>query len=405
MTVPVQFLTYQHNVQKYFLGHGDKYGGVIIPLSIATAFPSGTYGFIRALCARDKTKKYAIDPRNALFQKNWNRDTNLRDPHKRMAAVLDEPFKSGGVARPLSPVDFADDDTLKNSVKCCLEFQKQFRASADDERKLKKYMKLLGLTSLSPLGPPQFLVPPYFQFETVGDDWCDVSRRCVVASLQFRDSLPVEPVLHFGRWASVTDWRPWFAVFRESAIDSFWLYPNNFREHDATLAELRGYRNSVEAAVTAQLHPSSLFAGYYGILLSYFGLERFGNGVGYGEWRDSGYHKGGTAATRVYMPKLHQFLDAPVAQTIIDIDKDYFGSGTDVLEACVSTDRPLSSLSLEECLDHFMECRANEIEFVRNNALSHAVEELQATIEKLQAHKLEREKFGVPLERWISALG
>ena len=51
MVAPFQhYLTYQHNVQSYFREHADKYEGVIVPLSIATAFPTGTYGFVRQSC-------------------------------------------------------------------------------------------------------------------------------------------------------------------------------------------------------------------------------------------------------------------------------------------------------------------------------------------------------------------
>ena len=63
-----QYITYQHNVQRFFREHSEKYTGVIIPLSIATSFPTGTYGFVRALCSKHNLK-YAIDPRTPLFQR------------------------------------------------------------------------------------------------------------------------------------------------------------------------------------------------------------------------------------------------------------------------------------------------------------------------------------------------
>src|SRR3569832_1067312 len=111
------YLTYQHNVQRYFREHADKYQGVIVPLSIATAFPSGTYGFIRALCHRHKDKHYAIDPRDALFQHKWNREANVRDPHKRMVDALGGPFKEHGLERALTPSDFKDAATIRTVTK------------------------------------------------------------------------------------------------------------------------------------------------------------------------------------------------------------------------------------------------------------------------------------------------
>ncbi|MCB0325546.1 MAG: hypothetical protein KDD69_18320, partial [Bdellovibrionales bacterium] len=155
------YLTYQHNVQRLFREHRDKYDGVIIPLSIATSFPTGTFGFVRALCASDASKQYAIDPRNALFQHAWNRDS-VRDPHKKMAAALGEPYPSKGLTTALAIEDFASDSVLEEHVKKTLAFQLGFCQREEDARKLAKYKKMLGLDTLGKLGSPQHLIPPYY---------------------------------------------------------------------------------------------------------------------------------------------------------------------------------------------------------------------------------------------------
>jgi hypothetical protein len=147
-----------------------------------------------------------------------------------------------------------------------------------------------------------------------------------------------------------------------------------------------------------------MFSGYYGILMAYFGLSGFGNGVGYGEWRDSGYHKGGMAVSRVYLLRLHRFLDAPNAQAMIERDPDYFGLDTDILAECVASGRPVSDLTNEECLDHFLECRKLEVEFVSNQPLASAVDELGETLERLSAWPLERDRYGASLERWRNSI-
>lgn len=398
-----QYLTYQHNVQKYFREHREKYDGIIIPLSIATTFPSGTYGFIRALCASDGTKHYAIDPRNALFQKRWDRK-HVRAPHVKMTTVLGEPYKTTGIVRQLTTQDFADEAVLEESVRQCTLFQQQFRVSADDERKLQKYKKMLGIETIAHLGNPQFLIPPYFQFESLADPWYEISRRSILAAQKHAAGIPIWPVLHFGNWTGVANWNDVFTWLYATNIGPFWLYPNNFREHDAPLDELISYRNTVVSAVAADVTPQTLFGGYFAILLSYYGLVSFGNGIGYGEWRDSGFHKGGTAATRVYMLKLHRFLDAPAAQALIDSDPDYFGNDTEILAAYVDGGIPLDKMTLQEGLDHFMECRRMEIDFVAANAKAAAVAELTETYARLELLPLEREKFGASLNRWATVL-
>ena len=396
------YLTYQHNVQKYFRRHADKYSGIVVPMSIAVSFPGGTYGFVRALCAKDRKKRYAVDPRTPLFQKAWDR-SQVRKPHEKMAAALGEPFRNKGIAGTLEPSDF-DGDALTEAVEQCLAYQKQFRARKEDARKLAKYKKLLGLSQLGELQEPQFLIPPYFQFQSASDPWFEVSARAVETAGQFADGIPVRPVIHMRNWDAVGDWGQLLERFGRAKCSEALLYPNNFKEHEASLADLRQYRSTVEQFAESGVRPFALFGGYFSILLSAFGLRGFANGVGYGEWRDSGYHRGGTAALRVYVPRLHRYLDVPAAQNILDGDAEYFAAGPDLLSECTDGNRPLSDLSQEECLDHLMESRNDEISLLVKRGLRAAREELQETLERLDAiGPLEREKYGDSLERWLSA--
>jgi len=404
VTMPLkQYLTYQHNVQRYFREHCDKYDGIIIPLSIAISFPSGTYGFVRALCAKDDAKQYAIDPRSALFQKTWNR-TFVREPHRKMATVFGGPFSEHALARALTPEDFEDDDVIDELVRNCLNFQRRFRTSEDDQRKLNKYKKMLGLKALGELGDPQFLIPPYFQFSEIGDEWHEVAARCIASAVAQEDAIPIQPVMHFSQWEGEAEWRPCLAELKDQGIEAVWFYPNDFHEHNADVAHLTSYLQVVALAAEMKIKPYALFGGYYAIVLSYFGLKGFGNGIGYGEWRDSGYHRGGSASTRVYILKLHRFIDAPAAQALIDQDPEYFGEDTDILANYVQSNQPLDDMSQEEALDHFMECRKLEVDFVMENDLATASGELRETLKRLDEMPLERERYGDSLETWADVL-
>lgn len=402
--MPVEhYLTYQHNVQKYFRHHVDKYSGVIVPMSIVVSFPGGTYGFIRALCAKDKKKRYAIDPRTPLFQKDWNR-ANVRKPHERMADALGEPFATKGLAGPLDAADFSG-DALSVVVERCLSYQKRFRTREEDARKLAKYKKLLGVEDLGELGDPQFLIPPYFQFNGEDDAWFEVSLRAVESAPAHSEGIPIRPVLHMQNWGAVRDWPAIVNRVKAVGCSELWLYPNFFKEHDASTEDLLLYRAAVEACTAAEVTPFVLFGGHYAIMLGAHGLGGFANGVGYGEWRDSGYHRGGTAIQRVYIPRLHRYLDAPAAQDILDRDADYFASGSDLLLACVESDRPLDDLSQEECLDHFMECRSDEIALLAAQGLDAARAELAETVARLDAlGPLQKERYGDSLQRWLDAI-
>lgn len=398
------YLTYQHNVQRLFREHREKYSGVVIPLSIATAFPSGTYGFVRALCAADTEKQYAIDPRNALFQKAWNRE-NVRDPHRRMAATLGDVYSEIGLSRPLQPSDFADDAVLAQHVFETISFQRQFCQRSEDARKLAKYKKLLGLNTLTPLGSPQHLIPPYYQFSSMDDPWLNVNQRCIEVAIALEGTVEVRPILHFLLWTQLR-WPELCAWLTDQGLSGIWLYPNDFHEHDQTVGELRGYRSAVQMAKKSGLSGYSLFGGYFAVLMSYFGMEGFSNGIGYGEWRDSGYHRGGTATTRVYLLKLHRYVDSSVAQSLIERDPEYFGCDTEIVSGYVESGESLVKMEQGEALDHFMECRQLEIDFVQANPIQSAIAELRETIEHLKTiGKLEFDKYGTSLANWADSLG
>ncbi|MEI9942146.1 MAG: hypothetical protein WDO69_33440 [Pseudomonadota bacterium] len=396
------YLTYQHNVQAYFRAHATKYDGMIIPLSIITAFPSGTYGFVRALCTADQDKQYGIDPRSALFQKKWNRN-NVREPHRKMAEVFGEPFVSKGLTSHLEPSDFPR-NVAEAVTRACLDYQKTFRQRPEDAKKLEKYRKLLGVEHLEPLRAPQFLVPPYFQFEDLSDPWWKVSIACIEAAIPHTEGLPLRPVLHFQRWNSV-DWTKAFGKLKKLGLPASWLYANNFREHVEPQEQLNSLVSAVSLAAAANLPVYNLFGGYFSILTGRLGLKGFGNGVGYGEWRDSGYHKGGTADRRIYILKLHRFLDIPRAQNLVDADPEYFGRDTELLGACVDEKRPLDELTIEECLEHFMDCRATERTFAASATATELLDELTGTQAHLAAiGDLELKEYGSSLERWRKAL-
>ena len=109
--------------------------------------------------------------------------------------------------------------------------------------------------------------------------------------------------------------------------------------------------------------------------------------------------------TRVYILKLHRYLDAPEAQNIIDKDSEYFAEDTELLSDCASAGRNLTDLTLVECLDHFMECRYAEMEFVTKNPISAALKELEETRKHLEKiGPFEMQQYEASLSNWQEAL-
>jgi len=322
-----------------------------------------------------------------------------------MAAILGEPFLSVGLSRPLVPEDFSLAGKTKASTEACLNYQLGFRVLEEEQRKLEKYRKLLGIDSIPKIENPQRLVPPYFQFESIDDPWYEISIRCAENALSVAAADKLSPVMHFSSWTGVDDWRAIARRLRAMGIMSVFVYPNKFKEHEASEVELDRYSDCVNAVSNEDLELYALHGGYFAILLQKKGLSGFGNGVGYGEWRDSGYHRGGTAEVRLYIPKLHRFLDPAGAQTLVDRGTDYFTSDSDLLSEYALAKKPLTQVQSQEALDHFMECRQQEIEFVRANSVEALTAELDQTVLALSdIGGLELEIYGQSLGRWSNIL-
>lgn len=396
------YLNYQHNVQRFFQDHINKYDGVIIPFSIAISFEGGTYGFIRALCALDPSKTYCLDPRTALYQKDWSRHLT-RPPHEKVAMRLGAPFSDVGLERPLKPNDF-DDGKIRESSLNCLDFQRRFRHVEETNRKLEKYRTLLGADSLAELKEPQHLIPPYFQNDLGGRDWRRINQAYIEEAARETDGVPIRPVHHFGRWAEAHT-EEFLQVLRSNNVKQCYLYPNLFKEHEATKEDLEKYRSTIERCSEESVAPYALLGGYFSILLAFFGLHGVGNGVGYGEWRDSAYHKGGVPSTRIYIYPLHRYVGPTEAQQLVAANPDFFMQGSDILRAYFEKGLRLTDIRNADALNHFLECRKKELELVNSGSVEAAVHEIDETLDVLdRVGPLERKSYGNSLATWAEVL-
>ncbi len=399
------YLIYQHSVQKFFVAHRDKYNGVVIPLSIIASFPGGTKGFIRTLCSKDRHKRYGIDPRTPLFQRKWDRQKHLRPPHHTVAEILGPPFSTVALDRDLVATDFSERD-IRNATRRCVEFQLEFRQGDDDARKLRKYAQLLGHEEdIEPLSPPQYVVPPYFAFVDERDPWYQVNMDCIQEAMDCSSDVPVWPIVHSRSAAALPGCISAVARLRELGLSNIWLYPNDFREHRESAAALVGLKDVVVACHDAGVTPRMLHGGFFSMALRYVGLEGFANGVGYGEWRDSGYHRGGTADIRIYCLPLHRFIGPAEADLLVDENPEYFANDGLLFEEVYKSGESFESVDSSTANTHFMNCRDREVATILASDLSDVLETLDGTVDAIrQLDEPGVLRYAESLERWSEVL-
>ena len=108
---------------------------------------------------------------------------------------------------------------------------------------------------------------------------------------------------------------------------------------------------------------------------------------------------------RIYLLKLHRYMDAPSAQSLIDRDPDYFGGDSEIISDYVESKKSVVDMSSGEAIEHFIECRRQELEFVGSRPRGDAISELNDTLSRLKTiGPLELEKYGDSLVRWRDAI-
>ena len=386
------YLTYHHVSQNFFRTRQEKFDGLVVPLSVATVFRQGTGGFVLTL-----KKPYAIDPRTPLFQADFDR-SSIRRAHMEMADVHGPMVMEVFPERPLTPGDFNKED-IQDVARRVLQFQRQFAETSN--QKVEKYAKLLGEKVGKVYEPPEFLIPPYFRARSRSDPWYSVSLELANAAAERKEDNKLAPVVHIMPSFPEEQFEAVAGDYLNDAFDGLIIFINNLKECEVPTEVLTNYARFVEALAVDKRPLMGLFGGYFTLLLRKIGLNCFSNAVGYGEYRDSGYHEGGQAVRRYYVPRLHRYFTDIEAQSLLDIVGERWFRCT--CSICTRK-RSVTEFTSQELLDHFLNTRFSELEDARQGTLADLLDRLDDTDDRLSKQR------GIPLDRyehlsrWVEAL-
>lgn len=77
----------------------------------------------------------------------------------------------------------------------------------------------------------------------------------------------------------------------------------------------------------------------------------------------------------------------------------------DVVAGYIESGVSLVEMALDEALDHFMECRRQEIDFVETHSFPEIITEREETMSRLEGiGSLEPEQYGDSLAKWKAAV-
>jgi hypothetical protein len=401
----------------------ELFGPIVVPAHIAAHSPDGLWGFMKGV----GPKAFIFDPMTYwlwLPPKFW-----LRGSEAARGPDLPMPV-DGDQIRPafaklldayglLDAATQADDArfrslALERLPSTCLDFQRRGIAPRTSKA-VSKYAAILGIPVDDEGFNPSRLVAPYRPLDAA-------------ASLTDQRALNLATLGALGPtekcWAVVALDSP--QVLRsigadqlsELGVDNFTgvgLWVGGLDEHHASADDLRRYR----ALIRSIGRPVWLmFAGYFGVLLSYDGVREVSHGVFYTESkRLQGPVGSGPPAERYYIEALHRFYEPTRAFQILELIPEFECPCSECPDIATLRAASVSARTdsirrmdwIQSLQRHFLRVRRREIEAVAaapREELLQDLADVKARVEAVprslrSATGLEADHLG----RWLDALG
>ena len=175
--------------------------------------------------------------------------------------------------RPLVPGDLSVSNSLEVFCRGVLQFQQTAL-----NQPFQALSRLISAGAQCPR--PEFLVSPYFYFDTVGDQSYDLALsanrtsaglkgtdRLFVCVCCSKDNLNANNINRI-----VTD-------FNQSSIDGFLVWLDDFDETAASEQDLRGLKILISELAATGRPVINLFGGHFSALLNLQGLTAYGSGI------------------------------------------------------------------------------------------------------------------------------
>jgi hypothetical protein len=241
---------------------------------------------------------------------------------------------------------------------------------------------------------PAVLVPPYFYFAKVGDDWYMSTLRCAQAALRARDGEePVFPIVHFGP-RLLTDEVALDRMagdYGSGGFDGFFLWPNGFREERESWNKCRGLVRLVTLLADTGKPVFKLFGGFFSALLFDYGLKGFSCGLGYGMSKNAFARggRGGKLQPQFYVPALHRSLALPDAERLLSAIPE-LRCGCKVCRGTYGKDmkefRKMGAKGV--CESHFLNARREELKSMARKGIPRMLRLMEHTAKSFSANEL-----------------
>lgn len=286
MNRPEYYLWYRPLDKRYYMECKDEYDGFAISAHMLTHFANSFSVFQSSM-----NKPYFIDPETAAFQnvdisRFLNSKGGVRISWKKLGKHYGSVVMGALENRVrLRTTDFLNhDNSFKPNVQeltaRVLSFQTSLIKKTVSGLSLffkKKPQEKMGL---------QFVVAPYFFFDSLSDPWYRISLEMARRAVKLKGEYPVFATLCTTRQFLAKDENIKTVVkdFDFNGLDGFLIWIDNMKEEDEETALFGNILKLVKYLSSNTRKVINLYGGYFSILAFFWGMSAHVSGVCY---RDS----------------------------------------------------------------------------------------------------------------------
>lgn len=345
----------------------DQIDGLVVPAHILAHLSPSTPVFVASM----HDKPYVIDPMTFVFQnakKALLKDGEIRTSIKKLCDAYHSKLRTRIMAPefdgPLSLLDCLGTDELCKKV---VKFQLETVASASGSSGANKYLKRYTKTAAK---QPRAVIPPYFVFNSVDDDWYKLSLACAKKTVALAGKLEVSPVICCAI-STLNDTGIETIATDYAKFDRVFIWIDNYVQTSVTSSDIKKVRKLLQALRDAGVELEALYGGYLLIMSRFDGMSAISHGILYTQNKSTTIVPGsGGAPERYYIPAIHEFRSLSQTDLIVHkhpelicdcvICKEHLDGNPDKIIAY--KDNP------DLLVRHFLRCRRREADEIEKNS-------------------------------------
>lgn len=356
-------------------------------------------------------KPFFIDPMSYAFQfplQKISKRDKLKKSFSRLVEIYGEPIASVvSSGRQVESSDF-NDSNIASMVENIFDFQKNIaKPESSSQVSLMEFGEWLDEETTEQ--DPEFLVIPYFWFNSLESDWYDLNLRIMELGKKNSQKIPVYGVICTNKETIFNEeWVPRI-ISDFNVVDGILLWLSDFNEYEMSGKILASYLSLVQE-LSKSKNIIMMYGSYFSMIASKFGLFGMSPGVGVSESKNIGDQPtGGIFSNKYYIPEAKVMA--------IDVDaRNFYAENPKTLCRCsiCGEDEILDSEDVHRFFDelgprkakiHYCMCRALELEKIENSDMNEVESILSSNIEFCSTRI--GSLYNIPFRhqaRWLSAI-